>query len=125
VFASEEIVLSKPVTRATYRERYLPPIFVDRPAWGAAQASTAHITGLSNVFEATFRARMLDANGKTLVDRMQMATCGTGCWGTFDFTLPYTVTKAQWGTLRVYDRSAKDGTPQDIRDYPVWLTPAG
>jgi len=27
------------------------------------------------------------------------------------------------GTLRTYFLSAKDGTPKDIRDYPVWLTP--
>ena len=53
-----------------------------------------------------------------------MATCGTGCRGTFDVTLRYTVSKGQWGTLRVYDPSAKDGSPEDIRDYPVWLTPA-
>ena len=44
--------------------------------------------------------------------------------GTFDVTLRYDVDKAQWGTLRVYYGSAKDGSPQGIRDYPVWLTPA-
>ena len=38
-------------------------------------------------------------------------------------TLPYTVTEAQWGTLRVYDLSAKDGSPENITEYPVWLTP--
>ena len=37
----------------------------------------------------------------------------------------YTVAKAQWGTLRVYNPSAKDGSPEDVRDYPVWLTPGG
>jgi hypothetical protein len=36
----------------------------------------------------------------------------------------YTIPKAQYGTLRVYEPSAKDGTPQNIRDYRVWLTPA-
>ena len=55
---------------------------------------------------------------------MTMATCGTGCRGTFDVTLQYDVPKAQWGTLRVYFGSAMDGSPEDIRDYPVWLTPA-
>jgi hypothetical protein len=53
-----------------------------------------------------------------------MATCGTGCRGTFDVSLEYGVAKGQWGTLHAYDPSAKDGSPQDIRDYPVWLTPA-
>ena len=37
----------------------------------------------------------------------------------------YAVSKAQYGTLRAYNPSAKDGTPEDIRDYRVWLTPKG
>jgi len=52
-----------------------------------------------------------------------MASCGSGCRGTFAVTVPYVVGKAQWGTLRAYVPSAKDGSPQSIRDYPVWLTP--
>jgi hypothetical protein len=52
-----------------------------------------------------------------------MATCGTGCWGRFDATIGYSVGSAQMGTLRVYNRSARDGSPEAIRDYPVWLTP--
>ena len=63
--------------------------------------------------------------GKTLVDQPVMATCGTGCRGTFDVTLRYTVGKGQWGTLRAYNLSAMDGSPEDVREYPVWLTPAG
>ena len=78
---------------------------------------------MANVFEATFRVRLLDANGSTLVDRQVMATCGTGCWGSFKVELDYTVNRAQYGTLRVYDRSAKDGSPENITEYPVWLTP--
>jgi len=35
----------------------------------------------------------------------------------------YPIGTAQWGTLRVYDPSAKDGSPQSVRDYRVWLTP--
>jgi hypothetical protein len=41
-----------------------------------------------------------------------------------DVIVRYAVAKAQWGTRRVYDRSEKDGTPENTRDYPVWLTPA-
>lgn len=91
-----------------------------------ASADLGRVAGNANVFESAFRAAVLDAAGKILVDQQVMATCGTGCRGTFDFTLHYTVSKGgQWGTLRVYDLSAKDGTPQDIREYPVWLTLAG
>ena len=52
-----------------------------------------------------------------------MATCGSGCWGTFDVTIHYTVSKAGWGTLRVWEPSAKDGSVTNLTEYPVWLTP--
>ena len=44
--------------------------------------------------------------GKTV-----MASCGTGCWGTFRTSLAYTVDRGQWGTLRVFESSAQDGSP--------------
>jgi hypothetical protein len=124
VFGSEGIKLDGPVGRTDFTAQ-LPSIFVDRPAFGAAIGNPGRVTGSADVFEATFRMSLLDASGKTLIDRQVMATCGSGCRGTFDVTLPYTVAKGQWGTLHVYNPSAKDGTPEDIRDYPVWLTPAG
>jgi hypothetical protein len=120
----EGAVLDGPVTRDDYAST-LPSIFVDRPAWGAAIGNPARITGNADVFEASFRIAILDGSGKVLTDQHAMATCGTGCRGTFDVTLQYDVAKAQYGTLRVYYGSAMDGSPQDIRDYPVWLTPAG
>jgi hypothetical protein len=123
VFGGEGIVLDGPQARADYTDQ-LPAIFVDRPAYGAAFASGGHVTGNANVFEATFRVAILDASGESLVDQQVMATCGTGCRGTFDVSLDYAVAKGQWGTLHAYDLSAKDGSPQDVRDYPVWLTPA-
>ena len=121
-FGSEGIVLDGPQTRKDF-EDLLPSIFVDRPAFGAAANNPARVTGNANVFEATFRVALLDGSGKVLVDQQAMASCGSGCRGTFDVTLQYDVPKAQYGTLRVYFGSAKDGSPQDIRDYPVWLTP--
>lgn len=124
VFGSEGIVLDGPVDRSDFTDQ-LPSMFVDRPAFGAAFASSGHVTGTANVFEAQFRVAVLDGAGKVLADESVMATCGTGCWGTFDVTVSYAVGKAQWGTLRVYDPSEMDGSPTDTRDYPVWLTPKG
>jgi sporulation and spore germination protein/immunoglobulin-like protein involved in spore germination len=121
-FGGEGAVLDGPVGRSDY-DSVLPNIFVDRPAWGAALGNPGRVSGNANVFEATFRITLLDASRKELVDQQAMATCGSGCRGTFDVTIRYDVAKAQWGTLRVWDGSAKDGTPQDVREYPVWLTP--
>ncbi len=123
-FGSDGIPLDGPVGRADFYDQ-LPSIFVDRPAFGAAFADGGKASGNANVFEATFRMAILDATGKSLVDQQVMATCGTGCRGTFGVNLHYTVSKGQWGTLHAYNLSAKDGTPEDIRDYPVWLTPGG
>jgi hypothetical protein len=124
VFASEEIVLDTSVTRATYRDHYLPLIFVDRPAWGAALLNPGRVTGLANVFEAQFRIALLDRNDRVLIDRPVLATRGTGTWGKFDVTLAYEVSTAQWGTLRVWDVSEYSGRPVAVREYPVYLRPA-
>ena len=122
VFGSEGIVLDGPVGRAADLD-LLPDIFVDRPAYGATIGNPARITGNAGVFEATFRIALLDAKGAILVDQQVMATCGTGCRGTFDVTLRYEVSQGQWGTLRAYNLSARDGSPESVREYPVWLTP--
>jgi len=118
----EGVQLGDAVSRADY-VALLPDIWVDRPAFNAAIGNPAHVTGNADVFEATFRISILDGSGKVLADIPVTASCGSGCRGTFDTSIPYTVSKAQYGTLRVYNPSAKDGTPESIRDYRVWLTP--
>ena len=124
VFGSEGIVLAGPVGRGDFTDQ-LPSIFVDRPAYGAALGNPGRVTGNANVFEAAFLISLLDAKGRILVDEPVMALCGTGCRGGFDVTLRYTVGKAQWGILRTYNFSAADGSVEDVREYPVWLTPEG
>ncbi len=123
-FSSEGVVIDGPMDRADYRDM-LPPIFMDRPAWGAALGNPGRVSGLANVFEATFRVQLLDAKGNTLADKQVMASCGTGCWGRFDIDLDYDVAKGQYGTLRAFNLSAKDGTPEHVTEYRVWLTPRG
>ncbi len=123
VFSTEGIVLDKPVGRNAYRD-LLPPIFVDRPAYRAALGNPGPVSGLANVFEAAFRVAIIDAAGRTLASRRVTASCGTGCWGTFSVTVSYSVPAAQWGSLRAWDMSARDGSVQDLRTYPVWLTSA-
>ena len=121
-FGSEGIALSRPVDRMTFTDA-LPAIFVDRPAWGGVAGNPARLVGVTNVFEATFKARILDGAGRSLAAGVVTASCGSGCWGAFDATLEYTIAKAGWGTLQVYDLSAKDGSVENRTEYPVWLTP--
>lgn len=121
VFSSEGVIVDHPLTRADFEDQ-LPAIFVDRPAWGAALGNPARVAGNANVFEAQFRIAIVAPDGTIVADTSAMATCGTGCRGTFDVTIPYQLHDDGWGTLRVYEPSAKDGSPQNIREYPVYLT---
>lgn len=120
LFSSEGIIIDHPLTRSDFEDQ-LPAMFVDRPAWGANIGNPARITGTANVFEAQFRVSIIAGDGTVVADAPVVASCGTGCRGTFDVTVPYRVSRAGWGTLRVYDPSEKDGSPQDIREYPVYL----
>jgi germination protein M len=122
VFSGEGVVLAEPVGRDDYYDQ-LPTIFVDRPAWGGVLANPARVTGLANTFEATFQVRIADGNGRALAQGPVMATCGTGCWGTFDVTIPYDIPAAGWGTLQVFEFSEADGSVVNRTEYPVWLTP--
>ena len=115
-------VTTDPVGRDDYTGT-LSVIFVDRPAWGGVLGNPARIAGLANAFEATFQARIADGAGRGIVQTTVTADCGTGCWGTFDVTIPYTVIAEGWGTLQVYELSAKDGSIVNLTEYPVWLTP--
>lgn len=122
VFSGQGVILTEPVGRDDYHDQ-LPTIFVDRPAWGGVLANPARVVGLANAFEATFQVRIADGEGRALADGPVMASCGTGCWGSFDVTVPYSVASAGWGTLQVFELSAKDGSVIHMTEYPVWLTP--
>lgn len=119
-FGSHGILIERPVGRDDYLDN-LPEIFVDRPAWGAALGD-GRVTGLTRVFEASFRVQLIGSDGVVAADLPVMATCGSGCWGTFEVTLPHPTSATGWGTLRVWNGSAMDGRPENVRDYPVWIT---
>jgi germination protein M len=123
LFSSEGIVIDHPLSRADFEDQ-LPAIFIDGPAWGAAAGNPSRVTGTANVFEAQFRVAIVAGDGTVVADVPVLASCGTGCRGSFDVTIPYRVTKGGWGTVRAYDRSAKDGSVIDVREYPVYLSVA-
>jgi immunoglobulin-like protein involved in spore germination/sporulation and spore germination protein len=122
VFGSDGVTFDGPVSRDDYTDQ-LPAILVDRPAWGGVLGDPARLVGVANLFEAVFRAEILDGDGRSIAATPVTATCGSGCWGAFDVTIRYDVGTAGWGTLRVFEPSAKDGSPTKITEYPVWLTP--
>lgn len=120
VFSSEGIILDGPQTREDYLEQ-VPPIFVDSPAWGEVVQSPVTVTGIANVFEATFQIMLTDDDGLPLFEEPVMASCGTGCWGDFSVKIPYEIDRDQFGALIVWEFSAKDGSRQNIREYLIQL----
>ncbi|MDF1597670.1 MAG: GerMN domain-containing protein [Acidimicrobiia bacterium] len=122
VFSSEGLVIDEPLGRADQQE-FLPAVFVDSPAYAGSVADPARITGVSNVFEARFTIAIVDNDGLILAEEPVQASCGTGCWGSFDVTIDYDVDEAQMGGVIVWVYSPKDGSQIDVREYPVWLTP--
>ncbi|MFZ0493770.1 MAG: GerMN domain-containing protein [Acidimicrobiia bacterium] len=122
-FSGEGIVLNGPQTRDGYLD-FLPMIFVDDPAYGGVLGNPAHLTGVAAVFEATFQAVVTDADGVIIAQPPYLMTSEGQGWGTFDETIDYDVGQPQWGSLIVWEDSAKDGSQINVREYRVWLTPA-
>lgn len=98
-------------------------LLVSSPAPGDGFASGSTVTGCTNAFEAAFQWELLDADGEVVASGNEMATCGSGCLGTFEFTVDHEVGSAQSGTLRVFTESAEDGSVQDEHEVPVQLQP--
>ena len=122
-FGSEVIAIGESFDRTDFAD-HLPAIFVDRPAWGTMIPNPVRLSGSADVFEATFHVRIVDAGGHSLADGPVMATCGSGCRGTFDVAVPYGASAAAPATLQVYELSAADGSIINLTEYPVTLTPA-
>jgi len=104
-FGATGVDLTKPQTRADY-ESVTPPIFVDAPASFATVSGTLRVSGTADVFEATFRARVVAGSfHRTLT---VTATSGSGTRGTFVFSVALPAGSAS-GKLTVWDASAENG----------------
>ena len=108
--------------RADFADQ-LPFILVESPGIGERVSSPVTIAGTSDVFEAVVSIEILDENGDTVASTFTMATCGTGCRGSYTTDVEYSVETRQSGTIRVYEVSAMDGSPIHIVEIPVMLTP--
>ncbi|NIA26260.1 MAG: hypothetical protein GWP04_11925 [Gammaproteobacteria bacterium] len=122
-FSSEGLDLEGTRSRADFLD-FLPLIFLDQPTYGGVLGNPAHLEGMAAVFEATFQAAITDEEGLIIAEPPYlMATNGVG-WGTFGTAIPYDVDAPQWGSVIVWEDSARDGFQINVREYPVWLTPA-
>jgi hypothetical protein len=121
-FASGAVSLTNAIGRNDVLAA-LPAILVETPAVGDSLHGAVRLSGLANVFEAQFNMQLVSADGKVLIDQPVHATAGSGTWGTFDVTFPFTAAAAPTSTLRIYDTSMKDGSPIDEVDILLPVAP--
>jgi spore germination protein GerM len=113
--------LARPQTRADFAYA-MPAILVQSPRIGDRVSSPVAISGTADVFEAVVSIEIRTANGAPLSSAFTMATCGSGCRGTFSTTVRYDVAQTQPGMIVVFEVSAKDGSHVNVVRIPVTLT---
>ena len=87
-----------------------PPISVRQPQPFDIVDDPVEVCGVGTGFEATFAARVRDANGAELA-QISIHAGGTGIWANFHAQLPLgTVPSTPQGTLEVFEFSARDGS---------------
>jgi hypothetical protein len=110
-----------PQRRASFADQ-LPAILVQNLRIGELVSSPVHISGTADVFEAVVSIAILDQHGKVITSTFTMATCGTGCRGTWETDVAYDVAEAQHGMIKVFEVSAMDGSDIHVVRIPVTLT---
>lgn len=121
-FGSHGLVIDGPLTRDDF-EDLRPTILVDSPAWGEEVSLPLRITGVAAVFEAVFQAGVYTPDGEALAEPPFLMTDQGMGWGSFDETLEVSVAESTPVVLRVWEESARDGSEQYVREYPLTLVP--
>jgi immunoglobulin-like protein involved in spore germination/sporulation and spore germination protein len=116
------VPVQSPQTTAMY-DGYLPAITVQNPVIGAQLSSPVTVSGTADVFEAVVSVRVLDSAGNQIARTFSTASCGTGCRGDYSIPVSYTVTRAEPGTIEVFETSPKNGQPVNVQLIPVTLAP--
>lgn len=116
-FGSEGLVLTDPVARNDYLD-FLNSIVITEPfVLGGDELSV--VSGIANVYEATVSLQLVwPDSGEVAYEDFTTASCGTGCWGEFSFSLD-TSQLEPGQVLRVFWNSPQDGSPSDVVTYPV------
>lgn len=121
-FGSHGLVIDDPLTRDDF-EDLRPTILVDSPAWGEEVSLPLRLTGVAAVFEAVFQAGVYTTEGEVLAEPPFLMTDQGMGWGSFDETLQVSVAETTPAVLRVWEESARDGSEQYVREYPLTLVP--
>jgi germination protein M len=106
-----------PVGREHF-ERVSPAILLERPGVWQEISSPLALSGTANTFEATVSYRLVDQDGRVIVDGFLTATSGSGTRGTFDEEVTFEAEPGR-ATLVLFEQSAMDGSEINIVAIPV------
>ncbi len=121
-FGSEGVSLESSLNRQTFQEGNLALIYLTEPVVADGDG-TMQIVGIANTFEATVNLIVRNGSGEVVHEAFTSATCGTGCWGDFEFTIDETLVDAD-STIQVLEFSAEDGEPANVITVPVIMIDA-
>ncbi len=115
-FGSEGLGLESSVNRETFQE-HLGLIYLTEPVVADGDGAM-QIVGISNTFEATVNLIVRNGAGDIVHEAFTSATCGTGCWGDFEFTIDEALVDADT-RIQILEFSAEDGDPANMITVPV------
>jgi hypothetical protein len=116
-FGSEGLGLESSVNRQSFQEGNLALIYLTEPIVADGDG-TMQIVGIANTFEATVNLIVRNGAGEVVHETFTSATCGTGCWGDFEFTIDEALVDAD-SVIEVFEYSAEDGDPANVIRVPV------
>ena len=97
----------------------LPVIAVEEPYAVQEVYRTFKLKGIANVFEANVSWRLTDEDGEVFKEGFVTATCGSGCWGTFEDRITLERVPGKRIVLEVFQSSAEDGSPMNMVRIPL------
>lgn len=115
-FGTDGLDLSGGVDRETFRDSLNMVLVTEPLVYGGDDLPM--VAGIANVFEATVSLEILDSAGEVVYEDFTTASCGTGCWGEFSFSLDTPAITAD-SLVRVFWSSPEDGSPMDVVYVPV------
>jgi hypothetical protein len=95
---------------------------VDIPNAGDVVSSPITVEGRVASFEATFRITIFDAAGNAIADETAMSSEGQTL-APFQKDVAFSVSQETPACLWVYESSARDGSPVNVRQVPLVLLP--
>ncbi|MBT8208074.1 MAG: GerMN domain-containing protein, partial [Acidimicrobiia bacterium] len=127
VFSGEGLVLDGPQSRDDYQD-WLPLIMIEDPVSGSELETSGSfvVSGVANTFEANLVYKVTDlATGDVVVEDFTTATCGTGCWGEFSFSVLVDAPEVTQYQIEAFEYSARDGAKVNVATAIVTVRPTG